>query len=92
MNYSIYDDARACASELRNVGIQDVAGRLDTAMYGATSGEILGDLSFHISALLESETEIPDELSRRLRTLLDAIHRACHPRARSGSNHGDRGR
>ena len=67
--YAIYDEANGCAAALRTAGFIGDADALEGAMGGATSGEILSDLGFHLWRIID-RTEIQADLHERLEGLL----------------------
>jgi hypothetical protein len=69
----LYAEARICVAGLRDVGLADDAAALDTALYGATSGEILTHLGFHLASIVGSRPSLPADLRNRLRALLAEI-------------------
>jgi hypothetical protein len=70
---AIYSEARACVTALRDSGLAEDAERLDTALYGATSGEVLSDLGFEVDRMLKASEILPSELCARLTRLLADI-------------------
>jgi hypothetical protein len=67
----VYAEARSLVAALRTEHASDAAEALDRALYGSTSGEILTDLGFHLSAALRRG----DGLSPPTRDRLKALRR-----------------
>lgn len=72
---AIYDEARVCVAALRAADRASDADALDTALYGATSGEILTDLGFHLSKIVGSRADLSADLRGRLGRLLAEVDR-----------------
>ncbi len=71
--WDIYKEAKLVGTQLESLGRLDAAQQIDTAMYGATSGEVLGDLSVAFTALEETEESLPTELIEKIQALSKRI-------------------
>ena len=72
---AIYTEARECTVVLRRAGLSEDAENLDTALYGATSGEVLSRLGYYLATILKARPTLSKELRVRLARLLEEIDR-----------------
>lgn len=66
----IHAECRACVEALRAAGRPAAARRIDAALAGSTSTEILVTLGAEITALLRGRPPLPPEFAARLRAVL----------------------
>ena len=73
--WSFYDKVRDFQVRLSGLGHAEVADAIDRAMYGSTSGEILGDLGVALRRVADT---LPEESARAL-DLLSFVDQALGP-------------
>ena len=71
----LYSQARACAAGLRMHHLDGDAARLENALRGSTSGEVLTDLAYWLAEILEANDSLPSKLRVRLEGVRGTVDR-----------------
>lgn len=73
--WSFYDEVNALAKEVAKRGHATLADKLNRAMYGSTSGEILGDIYLALREAVSDGGPQCADLTPMMRAMMQSIER-----------------